>query len=300
MLMRLRLAILFLLINLIFMPAFADVGDFAIENFRNTYSNSGISKDSKLADTDERVNAKLRAERAYSSYKEYVKQELKKFWQPNINSSILRTVAQFSVGADGRMLYPFIVSSSGNRDFDDYVLKTIYSVPKYNPVPTILRSNKIDIRLAFGANITDDIKQGNDKNISNVNFEPYMRDLMKRIKLNWNPPKGNTSNRIVVKMKLAKDGTLIFKTIMLSSGNKNADKAALDAIDATKYYPLPAEYDKDAIEIQYTFDYNVAYSPIREDKPWFKPSDVPEVSGTFNPQAYEKWYKEHKKLRNNR
>ena len=299
--MRLRLAILFLLINLIFMPAFADVGDFAIENFRNTYSNNGIPQDSKLTGMDERVNAKLRAERAYSSYKEYVKQELKKFWQPNINSSNLSAVAEFSVGADGRMLYPFIASSSGNKDFDNYVLKTIYSVPKYNPVPTILRSNKTDIRLAFGTDITDDIKkQEYDKSISNVNFEPYMRDLMKRIKLNWNPPKGTVSNRIVVKMRLAKDGTLISRTIILSSGNKAHDKAALDAIDATKYYPLPAEYNKDDIEIQYTFDYNVGYSPVRENKPWLKPSDMPEVSGTFNLQAYEKWYKEYHRAKNNR
>ena len=288
------------MINCAIKPAFADVGNFAIENFRNTYSNNGMLKDNKLTDTDERVNPKLRADREYSSYKEYVKQELKRNWLPNINTSNLRTVAQFSVDADGRMLYPYIVSSSGNKDFDNYVLKTIYSIPKYNSVPTILSSNKIDIRFAFGTDIADDIKQGNDNKDSEVDFYPYMTDLMKRIKLNWNPPKGNVSNRIVVKMKLAKDGTLMSRTILLSSGNRDHDKAALDAIDATKYYQLPAKYDKDDIEIQYTFDYNVYSSANKSNKTQLKSSDKPEASGKFDKNTYEKLYKEYHRARNNR
>ncbi len=94
--------------------------------------------------------------------------------------------------------------------------------------------------------------------IREPDFGPYMRDLQRRIKTNWNPPKGNESKRVVLLFKIAKDGRLLSCSVFKSSGLPNADKAALDAVKLTApFKPLPVEYKGASIDIQFTFDYNV-------------------------------------------
>ena len=94
--------------------------------------------------------------------------------------------------------------------------------------------------------------------IREPDFGPYMRELQRRIKMNWNPPKGNESKRVVLLFKIAKDGRLLSCSVFKSSGLPNADKAALDAVKLTApFKPLPAEYKGSSIDIQFTFDYNV-------------------------------------------
>lgn len=94
--------------------------------------------------------------------------------------------------------------------------------------------------------------------IKEPDFGPYMRDLQRRIKMNWNPPKGNESKRVVLLFKIAKDGRLLSCSVFKSSGLPSADQAALDAVKLTApFKPLPAEYKNQSIDIQFTFDYNV-------------------------------------------
>lgn len=89
-------------------------------------------------------------------------------------------------------------------------------------------------------------------------FGPYMRELQRRIKMNWDPPKGNESKRVVLLFKIAKDGRLLSCSVFKSSGLQGADKAAINAVQATApFRPLPAEFKGQSIDIQFTFDYNV-------------------------------------------
>ena len=89
-------------------------------------------------------------------------------------------------------------------------------------------------------------------------FGPYMRELQRRIKMNWDPPKGNESKRVVLMFKIAKDGRLLSCSVFKSSGLPSADKAAINAVQLTApFRPLPAEYKGSSIDIQFTFDYNV-------------------------------------------
>ena len=89
-------------------------------------------------------------------------------------------------------------------------------------------------------------------------FGPYMRELQRRIKLNWDPPKGNESKRVVLLFKIAKDGRLLSCRIHKSSGLPSADQAALKAVELTApFRPLPADFKGASIDIQFTFDYNV-------------------------------------------
>ncbi len=94
--------------------------------------------------------------------------------------------------------------------------------------------------------------------IREPDFGPYMRDLQRRIKQNWDPPKGNESKRVVLLFKIAKDGRLLSCRVFKSSGLPNADKAALHAVELTApFKPLPAGFRGSSIDIQFTFDYNV-------------------------------------------
>lgn len=89
-------------------------------------------------------------------------------------------------------------------------------------------------------------------------FGPYMRELQRRIKMNWDPPKGNESKRVVLLFKIAKNGSLLSCSVFKSSGLPSADKAAINAVQLTApFRPLPADFKGQSIDIQFTFDYNV-------------------------------------------
>lgn len=94
--------------------------------------------------------------------------------------------------------------------------------------------------------------------IREPDFGPYMRELQRRIKMNWDPPKGNESKRVVLLFKIARDGRLLSVRVFKSSGLPNADRAALSAVELTApFRPLPADFKGSSIDIQFTFDYNV-------------------------------------------
>ncbi len=94
--------------------------------------------------------------------------------------------------------------------------------------------------------------------IREPDFGPYMRELQRRIKMNWDPPKGDQSKRVVLMFKIAKDGRLLSCTVHKSSGLPNADKAAIQAVQLTApFKPLPPDFKGPNIDIQFTFDYNV-------------------------------------------
>lgn len=98
-----------------------------------------------------------------------------------------------------------------------------------------------------------------------VDWEPYMKNLEKKLKKNWKPPKtADRSNRTVLFFVLEKDNN---RTVMLSnntpikivqsSGFEDYDQAAIEAVENTRFDDFPQEaYDK-SMEIQFTFDYNL-------------------------------------------
>ena len=94
--------------------------------------------------------------------------------------------------------------------------------------------------------------------IKEPDFGPYMKELQRRIKMNWDPPKGNESKRVVLLFSIARDGRLLNVKVHRSSGLPTADKAAIDAVKLTApFRPLPPEYKRSSVDIQFTFDYNV-------------------------------------------
>jgi len=85
-----------------------------------------------------------------------------------------------------------------------------------------------------------------------------MRELQRRIKMNWSPPKGNESKRVVLLFSISRDGRLLNVKVYKSSGIPTCDNAAIQAVQLTApFKPLPPEYRGDSVDIQFTFDYNV-------------------------------------------
>ncbi len=94
--------------------------------------------------------------------------------------------------------------------------------------------------------------------IKEPDFGPYMKELQRRIKMNWDPPKGNESKRVVLLFKIARDGRLLSVQVHRSSGLPAADNAAINAVKLTApFRPLPPEFKGNSVDIQFTFDYNV-------------------------------------------
>lgn len=90
-----------------------------------------------------------------------------------------------------------------------------------------------------------------------VDMGPWMRDLQRKIKKAWFPPKGNESKKIKVSFKVRKDGHVGRVKLISSSGVSIADDAATQAIsDAAPFAALP-DGAGDEVDINFTFDYNV-------------------------------------------
>lgn len=98
---------------------------------------------------------------------------------------------------------------------------------------------------------------GDGGNGQEVDMGPYMKELQRKIKKAWFPPKGNESKRVKVSFKLHKNGSVTKVKLLNSSGVQIADDAATQAVgDAAPFAPLPDGVG-DEVDINFTFDYNV-------------------------------------------
>ena len=116
-----------------------------------------------------------------------------------------------------------------NLKFYASVMDAVKSVKVYNePFPKNYTPDTMQVQLFFLG--------GKEA----VDFAPYMRDLQYNIRSKWDPPKLSESKRVILLMKIAKDGKLLAASIFQSSGNKAYDDAALAAVyNAQPFKPLP-------------------------------------------------------------
>lgn len=89
-------------------------------------------------------------------------------------------------------------------------------------------------------------------------FGPYIAELQRRIKRNWNPPQADRSKRVVAFFTVGRDGRLLNVSLQQSSGTAIADEAAVAAIRASApFRSLPPEFRGNSIDVQFIFDYDV-------------------------------------------
>ena len=89
-------------------------------------------------------------------------------------------------------------------------------------------------------------------------FKDYMYRMQKNIKSNWNPPEQEVSRSATVLYTINKDGTLKKCKVLKTSGVKELDEAAIEALKKSfPFEPLPEGFDGKSVDVQFTFDYNV-------------------------------------------
>jgi TonB family protein len=90
-----------------------------------------------------------------------------------------------------------------------------------------------------------------------VEFGPFMADLQRRIKKAWLPPRAPSSANCVIVFNVHLNGEMSGLRVQRSSGIAAYDNAALKAVeDAAPFRHLP-EGATEAVDVQFTFDYNV-------------------------------------------
>ena len=91
-----------------------------------------------------------------------------------------------------------------------------------------------------------------------ADLSAYMRKVERRITRNWHPPLSDYSTKVVVNYIIHRDGELGKYSVVESSGNSRMDASAEEALKKAAPFPsLPKDYDKDTLEVKFTFDYNV-------------------------------------------
>lgn len=96
--------------------------------------------------------------------------------------------------------------------------------------------------------------------ISDFDMSPYVKQVQKKIQMNWDPPKGNEDKTAVVSFKIGKEGRLVSRSVFKSSGIPNFDKQAINAIElAAPFKPLPVSYKKQYADFNFHFNYNLVH-----------------------------------------
>lgn len=92
-------------------------------------------------------------------------------------------------------------------------------------------------------------------------FGEYMSKLQKKIKAKWDLPKETLPNRLIVKFKINRDGSIKKLSVLRTSGTKEADEGGIKAVEeAAPFAALPQDFKGKAVTIQFTFDYNILNS----------------------------------------
>ena len=104
-------------------------------------------------------------------------------------------------------------------------------------------------------NLKNALKENNEAEA--YDWGPYMRNLQRNIKVNWNPPKESETKRSTLKFRIMQDGTLSSVSVYKSSNDEEYDEASIKAVKDTVFEPLPIKLSEGYVDIQFTFDYNV-------------------------------------------
>lgn len=91
-----------------------------------------------------------------------------------------------------------------------------------------------------------------------VDFAPYMKEINKRIKSNWHPPKIYKNKLVILRFKVLKDGKVNSIEVLKSSNIDAMDLAAQRAIEASAPFPpFPFSSTEESIDMEFSFHYNL-------------------------------------------
>ena len=84
-------------------------------------------------------------------------------------------------------------------------------------------------------------------------MEQYIALTRRNIKNNWYPSAASFENSATIILLITKNGTLLDSGIIVSSGNKDFDNSLMEAVEKTKFEPLPEDVNEELVNIDMTF-----------------------------------------------
>ena len=99
-----------------------------------------------------------------------------------------------------------------------------------------------------------EVKLAKETPKSNGDYTAYFKTMSERIKGYWQPPIEQKNKIVLVKFRLAPNGTISLLHVAKSSGIAEVDQQALKAIVATAPLPAASPPFAQSMDMQYTFD----------------------------------------------
>lgn len=92
-----------------------------------------------------------------------------------------------------------------------------------------------------------------------LDFQPYMFDLQRRIRRAWAPPKSRAQRTVIVQFKIHANGEMSDLKLKVSSKVGGIDHAALAAVQAAApFRPLP-DGAANPVDIEFSFNVNPTF-----------------------------------------
>lgn len=228
------------------------------------------------------------------AYMNKLQNKVKSNWVLPHGQNGKKAIITFEVDQKGNIVKPSVLTSSGDKQFDEEALNaTRFSSPFDNLPPTykenslvvnftfsqenfkaepILKalSNNSDIQIINQDNSNGLQKTGSicenqvikidtvDKDSeNNSDFKPYINYLQSDIKSNWYPLEFKGKKRAVAFFRIGRSGELKKVKIFKSSGDRKFDNEALNAVhQSAPFSPLPKEFKGSTVDVLFTFDFN--------------------------------------------
>ena len=116
---------------------------------------------------------------------------------------------------------------------------------------------------------------------SHTNFKPYLKNLKKTIYSNWHPIKSENTKHTILLFKIGKDGSLLSLSVLQSSGSKEVDDCAIEAVKkSAPFEKLPEKFDGNSIAVEFTFDYHVLFKNSTDTSKDYNEINVKEQSSS--------------------
>ncbi len=153
-----------------------------------------------------------------------------------------------SIAEDYLELVCKVKSNTNNEKVESHPAKTVEAKPKTSDK---LSFTEIDPNAPA---IRTEQPKPVAKTVSPAELDNYMKNLQKKISSNWVRPDVDKSLKVSLVFSIAKEGTLVTLSEFRTSGNKEFDNAASEAIKkSVPFEPLPSGMHDKGIDVQLTF-----------------------------------------------
>lgn len=209
---------------------------------------------------------KIVADTDFTSFVFNFRNVVRKNWSPVDCANSCEVILLMNIDNSGKLVSNEIFRSSGNEAFDKSVLDAVQKSAPFNFLPVEYKSDNLPVCFAFKSKLS---KNASEQDVNKqADFKFYLKNMQKRIKKNWKPPKNlDKDNRAVLFFTVNKQGEVTFCKVLISSKDEALDKSAIDAVKAAvPFEALPKTYKCETIDVIFTFDYKV-FGNVHRERP---------------------------------